>query len=344
MEDTVHEQLEEYLQDHAVQMILVICDQKVYELYPDYFKAGYFEQHDIQLHFFPIEATELNKTMNTVMLIFDYLMEHGFEKDSLIINWGGGIVSDIGGFVAAFFKRGVRLINLPTTLLAMVDAAHGGKNGVNFHHIKNGLGSIYFPDRVILNSRFLDTLPDEEILNGFAELMKSALLGIPLIWNDLIEKVHDLKSVRLLIRDELIWGVKEFKNYIVKLDPQDIGIRQILNFGHTIGHAIESYYLNQKMEISHGYAVAIGIFFEVQLSNQLGILSDEDKNQIQKFIQRLYQIPEISTKMADQIALYTNQDKKNRSGKVKFTALSIIGDPEHSVSVNMEQIKACLLN
>lgn len=344
MEDTVHEQLEEYFQEYPVQKVLVICDQKVYKLYPDYFKAGYYEQHDIQLHFFPIEATEQNKTMNTVMLIFDYLIEHQFEKDSLIINWGGGIVSDIGGFVAAFFKRGVRLVNIPTTLLAMVDAAHGGKNGVNFHHIKNGLGSIYFPDRVILNSRFLDTLPDEEILNGFAELMKSALLGIPLIWNDLIEKVHDLKSVRLLIRDELIWGVKEFKNYIVKLDPQDIGIRQILNFGHTIGHAIESYYLNQKMEISHGYAVAIGIFFEVQLSNQLGILSDEDKNQIQKFIQRLYQIPEISTKMADQIALYTNQDKKNRSGKVKFTALSIIGDPEHSVSVNMEQIKACLLN
>lgn len=344
MEDTVHEQLEEYFQEYPVQKVLVICDQKVYELYPDYFKAGYYEQHDIQLHFFPIEATEQNKTMNTVMLIFDYLMEHSFEKDSLIINWGGGIVSDIGGFVAAFFKRGVRLINIPTTLLAMVDAAHGGKNGVNFHHIKNGLGSIYFPDRVILNSRFLDTLPDEEILNGFAELMKSALLGIPLIWNDLIEKVHDLKSVRLWIRDELIWGVKEFKNYIVKLDPQDIGIRQILNFGHTIGHAIESYYLNQKMEISHGYAVAIGIFFEVQLSNQLGILSDEDKNQIQNFIQRLYQIPEISPKMADQIALYTNQDKKNRSGKVKFTALSIIGDPEHSVSVNMEQIKACLLN
>lgn len=344
MEDTVHEQLEEYFQEYPVQKVLVICDQKVYKLYPDYFKAGYYEQHDIQLHFFQIEATEQNKTMNTVMLIFDYLIEHQFEKDSLIINWGGGIVSDIGGFVAAFFKRGVRLVNIPTTLLAMVDAAHGGKNGVNFHHIKNGLGSIYFPDRVILNSQFLHTLPDEEILNGFAELMKSALLGIPLIWNDLLEKVHDLKSVRLWIRDELIWGVKEFKNYIVKLDPQDIGIRQILNFGHTIGHAIESYYLNQKLEISHGYAVAIGIYFEVKLSHQIGILSDEDKTQIQEFILRLYKIPEVSPNMADQITLFTNQDKKNRSGKVKFTALRIIGDPEHSVSVTTEQIKACLLN
>jgi len=343
MEDTVHEQLEEYLQNHAVQKILVICDQKVYELYPDYFKVGYFDQHHIQLYFFPIEATEQNKTMNTVMLIFDYLMQQSFEKDSLIINWGGGIVSDIGGFVAAFFKRGVRLINIPTTLLAMVDAAHGGKNGVNFHHIKNGLGSIYFPDRVILNSRFLDTLPDNEILSGFGELLKSALLGIPLIWNDLLEKVNDVKSIRSWILDELIWGVKEFKNYIVQLDPQDIGIRQVLNFGHTIGHAIESYYLNQKMEISHGYAVAIGIYFEVQLSYQLGFLSDSDKNQIQEFILRLYQIPDISPKMADQIALYTNQDKKIRSGIVRFTALRMIGDPVHSVSINAEQIKACLL-
>lgn len=344
MEDTAHEQLEEYLQEQPVQKVLVICDQKVYELYPNYFKAEYFEPRNIQLYYFPIIATEENKTMNTVMLIFDFLMEKEFEKDSLIINWGGGIVSDIGGFVAAFFKRGVRLINIPTTLLAMVDAAHGGKNGVNFHHIKNGLGSIYFPDRVILNSRFLDTLPDDEILNGFAELIKSSLLGIPLMWNHIVQNVYDVKSIRSWILDELIWGVKEFKNFIVQLDPQDIGIRQVLNFGHTIGHAIESYYLNQKMEISHGYAVAIGIFFEVQLSNQLGILSDEDKNQIQKFIQRLYQIPEISPKMADQIALYTNQDKKNRSGKVKFTGLRIIGDPEHSVSVTTEQIKACLLN
>lgn len=343
MEDTVHEQLEEYLQNHAVQKILVICDQKVYELYPNYFKAEYFETQNIQLYYFPIVATEENKTMNTVMLIFDFLMEHHFEKDSLIINWGGGIVSDIGGFVAAFFKRGVRLINIPTTLLAMVDAAHGGKNGVNFHHIKNGLGSIYFPDLVIFNSQFLHTLPDEEILNGFGELMKTALLGNPLIWNDLLDKVYDVKSIRAWILDELIWAIKKFKNYIVELDPQDIGIRQILNFGHTIGHAIESYYLNQKMEISHGYAVAIGIYFEVQLSYQLGFLSESDKNQIQEFILRLYQIPEISTKMADQIALYTNQDKKNRSGIVRFTALRMIGDPVHSVSINAEQIKACLL-
>ena len=344
MEDTVHEQLEEYLQNHAVQKILVICDRKVNELYPDYFKAGYYEQHDIQLHFFPIEATEQNKTMNTVMLIFDYLMEHSFEKDSLIINWGGGIVSDIGGFVAAFFKRGVRLINIPTTLLAMVDAAHGGKNGVNFHHIKNGLGSIYFPDRVILNSRFLDTLPDNEILSGFGELLKSALLGNLLIWNDLREKVYDIKSIRAWIKDELIWAIKKFKEYIVELDPQDIEIRQILNFGHTIGHAIESYYLNQKMEISHGYAVAIGIYFEVQLSYQLGFMSDADKNQIREFILRLYQIPEISPKMADQIALYTNQYKKNRSRVVKFTALKMIEYPFYSVSASIEQIKTCLLN
>ncbi|HPS72638.1 MAG TPA: hypothetical protein PLM70_10305, partial [Bacteroidales bacterium] len=168
-------------------------------------------------------------------------------------------------------------------------------------------------------------------------------LGIPLIWNDLLEKVNDVKSIRSWILDELIWGVKEFKNYIVQLDPQDIGIRQVLNFGHTIGHAIESYYLNQKMEISHGYAVAIGIYFEVQLSYQLGFLSDSDKNQIQEFILRLYQIPDISPKMADQIALYTNQDKKIRSGIVRFTALRMIGDPVHSVSINAEQIKACLL-
>jgi 3-dehydroquinate synthase len=344
MEDIVHKQLKTYLLNHDVHKVLVICDEKLVMLYPDYFEIQYFKQKNIEFHFFYLPATESQKSMNTVMLIFDYLIENEFDKGSLIINWGGGIISDIGGFVAAFYKRGLRLINIPTTLLAMVDAAHGGKNGVNFHHIKNGLGAIYFPDQVILNSQFLDTLPNEEFLSGLGELIKSVLLGIPTLWNDIVLKKNNIESLKKWVTDELIQKVADFKNRIVEMDPQDQGIRQILNFGHTIGHALESYYMNQKMEISHGKAVAIGLYYETRLSHHLGFLHQTEMEQITAYIQKLYSIPVFSEEMVNQLIPLIHQDKKNRSGIVKVTVLNAIGDPVPSISVREDQLKAILLN
>ncbi len=344
MQDIVHKQLETYLLNHDVHKVLVICDEKLGTLYPDYFEIQYFKKQNIEFHFFSIHASEEQKSMNTVMLIFDYLIENEFDKGSLIINWGGGIISDIGGFVAAFYKRGLRLINIPTTLLAMVDAAHGGKNGVNFHHIKNGLGAIYFPDLVMINTKFLDTLPNEEFLSGLGELIKSVLLGIPTLWNDIVLKKNNIESLKKWVTDSVIQKIADFKNQIVEKDPQDQGIRQILNFGHTVGHALESYYMNQKMEISHGKAVAIGLFYETRLSHQLGYLNQKERNQIMETIQTLYSIPDFSNDMVDQLIPLIHQDKKNRSGIVKVTILKSVGDPVPSISVEEHQLKAILLN
>jgi 3-dehydroquinate synthase len=344
MQNIVHKQLENYLLKHDVRKVLVICDEKLVSLYPNYFEIQYFKKRNIEFHFFSVEASEEKKSMNTVMLIFDYLMEHEFDKGSLILNWGGGIISDIGGFVAAFYKRGLRLINIPTTLLAMVDAAHGGKNGVNFHHIKNGLGAIYFPDLVILNSQFIDTLPDEELLSGFGELIKSVLLGIPTLWNDIVLKKNNIESLKIWVTDAVIQKVADFKNQIVRIDPHDQGIRQILNFGHTIGHALESYYMNQQTEISHGYAVAIGIYYETKLSHHLGYLNHIEMNQIIETIQTLYPIPDFSNAMVEQLIPLIHQDKKNRSGIIKVTVLNGIGNPIPSISVDANQIKTIFLN
>lgn len=340
MEINLPDQIQQYIDKQQITKVFVLCDELVLKLYPDFVAKLNPNNSNVPFFIFPIQASEETKGMNTVMQIFDFLIENQFEKSSLIINWGGGTISDIGGFVAAFFKRGVKLINIPTTLLAMVDAAHGGKNGVNFQHIKNVLGSVYFPDKVYLDVAFLNSLPQDQFLNGFAELIKSALIGLPEIWILVSDKVLNDNNIQIesWIDYSLITAISSFKNEIVAQDPQDAGIRKILNFGHTIGHALESYYSKLGSPIAHGEAVAVGIFYEVEISLKLELLSYSNAKEIQKVLKRVYPIPAFSVSEAIQIANFTLQDKKNADGKILCTLLKDIGSPVYNKSISHQII------
>ena len=309
----------EIVTDYQIQKIAILCDEKVWRLYPDYFQ---FLEEIAEVHYISIEAKEQNKDIESVVFGWNFLLEQKFDRNSLLISWGGGIICDIGGMIAATFKRGIRLLNVPTTLLAMVDAAHGGKNGINLQHQKNIIGTFYLPEEVIVNTEFLKTLPQKELLNGFAELIKYALIGNKNLWNELkqLTKIN-YKTINKTWIDDAI----TFKTKIVTEDLHDKGIRQILNFGHTVGHAIERLYAEKKRAISHGYAVAMGICYESYLSHKKGYLPFDDYEEIQQFILRFYKPLQFNEPDITALTNHCFDDKKNKNGIIRFIFLERIG-------------------
>ena len=294
-----------YLHEHQIQKIAILCDEKVWQLYPDYFQ---FLNNVAEVHYISMEAKETNKDIESIVFGWNFLLEQKFNRNSLLINWGGGTICDIGGMIAATFKRGIRLVNLPTTLLAMIDAAHGGKNGINLKHQKNVIGTFYLPEKVMVDTLFLKTLPQKELLNGFAELIKYALIGNKKLWEELqgLTKITH-KSIKKEWIDEAI----QFKESIVAKDLHDKGARQVLNFGHTVGHAIERLFAEKKRKISHGYAVAIGMCYEANLSQMQGFISKKEVEQIIGFIFRFYKPLQFTELDISTLAHYCFDDKKN---------------------------------
>jgi 3-dehydroquinate synthase len=294
----------------------------VWNLYPDYFN---FLNDVADVHYISIEAAEKNKDIESVVFGWNFLLEQQFDRNSLLISWGGGIICDIGGMVAATFKRGIRLLNVPTTLLAMIDAAHGGKNGINLQHQKNAIGTFYLPEKVIIDTAFLKTLPKKELLNGFAELIKYALIGNKTLW----EELQSLTKINYnTIKETWIEEAIRFKETLAAEDLQDRGVRQILNFGHTIGHALERLFAEKKHAISHGYAVAMGIYFEAYLSYKQGYITMNDFEKILQFILRFYKPLSLSESELNTITNYCFDDKKNKNGILRFIILKEIGKAE----------------
>jgi 3-dehydroquinate synthase len=315
-------QILDFIISEGIEKIAILCDEKVWQLYPDYF---HFLDEIAEVHYIAIEAAEKNKDIESVVFGWNFLLEQKFDRNSLLISWGGGTICDIGGMIAATFKRGIRLMNVPTTLLAMADAAHGGKNGINLQHQKNVIGAFYLPEKVIVDTIFLKTLPQKEILNGFAELIKYALIGNKKLWEELklLTKIN-YKT----IRPEWIDAAVDFKMKLVAEDLHDQGARQILNFGHTVGHAIERLFAEKKRKIAHGYAVAIGICYETYLSHQKGTLTLNDCEEIQQFILRFYKPLSFSEPDITALTNYCFDDKKNKNGNLRFIFLKEIGKAE----------------
>jgi 3-dehydroquinate synthase len=220
-----------------------------------------------------IESGEPSKSMESCVQIWETLLEDIADRNSLLINLGGGVVSDIGGFCASVYKRGIPFINVPTSMLAMADASVGGKTGVNFHHFKNLIGTFAQPTAVFVHPPFLNTLPARETLNGLAEIYKVALVADQALW-------VQLNKARKPDLNKIISRSVTSKNKIVKKDPHDEGLRQILNFGHTIGHAIESYALEHEVRLLHGEAVVIGMIIESHLAFQLAFISERTLSEI----------------------------------------------------------------
>jgi 3-dehydroquinate synthase len=305
-------QLQNYIVENQIQKIAILCDERVWQLYPDYF---HFLKEIAEVHYISIEANEKNKDIESVVFGWNFLLEQKFDRNSLLICWGGGTISDIGGMIAATFKRGIRLVNVPTTFLAMIDAAHGGKNGINLQYQKNAIGTFYLPEDVIIDTSFLKTLPKKELLNGFAELIKYALIGNKDLWNELQQLT---KFTYKTIKKEWIDWCIQFKTSVVAEDLHDKGARRILNFGHTIGHAIERLFAEKKRPVSHGYAVAMGICYEAYMSYKKELIPLKEVETILHFILRFYKPLNLTESDLTALTNYCFDDKKCKNGVPEF--------------------------
>ena len=262
-----------------------------------------------------IKSGEENKNINTCNFIWEQLTKYNFDRNSLLINLGGGVIGDMGGFCASTYKRGIDFIQIPTTLLAMVDASIGGKLGINFNVLKNQIGIFSYPKTVLINPLFLETLPDNQLKSGFAEVVKHALISDRNLWNRLRNTSFEEQNWEEIIETSI-----QIKNKIVLSDPLEKGERKKLNFGHTFGHAIESYYLEKGTSILHGEAVFMGILLEIEISS----LSDLEKSEIKKYILSSFSLPHCPNK--SDLIKYLKNDKKNSDGKISFSLLKKIGN------------------
>ena len=284
-----------------------------------------------------IGAEDANKNLHTLAHVWTELSNNGATRHSLVINLGGGMVTDLGGFAAATFKRGIRFINIPTTLLAMVDAAVGGKTGINFNGFKNEIGSFYTASSVIISSQFLRTLDSSNLLSGYAEMLKHGLISKESHWAELLR--FDMENIQYDTLQQLIAQSIHVKEQIVKQDPYEQGIRKALNLGHTIGHAFESLALAKGHPVLHGYAVAWGMVCELYLSFlQCGFPKDKLYQTID-FIKSNYGRLAFTCKDYDQLFQFMRHDKKNLTmDEINFTLLSGIGQININQKVNKDTI------
>lgn len=284
---------------------------------------------------FTIKAGEVYKTIESCNQVWKQLSQSGGDRKSLLINLGGGVVTDLGGFVAATFKRGIDFINIPTTLLAMVDASVGGKTGVDLGSLKNQVGVIMQPKMVLIFPRFLKTLDEREINSGSAEMLKHGLIVNEHYWSELCETTAIGQEAH--IRTSI-----QIKGAIVKEDPSEQNIRKKLNFGHTLGHAIESYFLNSTARdaLLHGEAIAIGMVLEAYLSHKLTGLSKIELDEIKGQLKKRFKAVDFSEIEIETILELLKHDKKNEHGNINFVLLSRIGNAVIDITVTQELLKA----
>lgn len=287
------------------------------------------------------KAGDMNKDLDALQTIWRRLTNEGCTRDSMLINVGGGVVTDIGAFAASTFKRGIRFINLPTTLLGAVDASVGGKTGINFNNIKNLIGSFAQAETVIISTTFFNTLNDNELWSGYAEMLKHGLLDNSATLDRLLSTdVTDIDPDRLL---SLLKQSVNIKRVIVEADPTETGLRKTLNLGHTAGHAFESLAMSRKSPIAHGYAVAYGLITPMVLSHlRLGFPTDT-LNRVTRYIIEHYGIFSFNCDDYPALLGYMSQDKKNRrQGEMSFTLLKEVGQPLINQIVTADEVRNAL--
>ncbi len=262
-----------------------------------------------------IKSGEEYKNLDNCNYIWNKLTENCFDRNSVLINLGGGVIADMGGFCASTYKRGIDFIQVPTTLLSMVDASVGGKLGIDIQQLKNQVGLFANPRSVIIYPKFLESLQENQLKSGFAEIVKHALISDKNLWKKIINTSFNDLDWENLIQHSIV-----IKNNIVLLDPKEKNLRKKLNFGHTFGHAIESYYLKKGSNISHGEAIFMGIILESELS----FILDSEKNQIKNYILSNFPLPDFPEK--SELLNFMKNDKKNVDGKINFSLLKGIGD------------------
>jgi 3-dehydroquinate synthase len=320
--------LHKFIADNNYSSLFILVDSNTNEKCLMRFLS--FLSTDKNIEIIEIEAGESEKNITTCVEIWSILTELGADRKSLLINVGGGVITDIGGFVASTFKRGIDFINIPTSLLAMVDASIGGKNGVDLGNLKNQIGVINSPKMVLVDTSYLNTLPQNEMRSGLAEMLKHGLIADANYWGEF----KDLSQSDFADFDVLIHRSIEIKNEIVTQDPTENGIRKALNFGHTLGHAIESYFLENenKNSLLHGEAIAVGMILESYISWQKKLISETEYDEIKKVIAAIFEKIPFEENDIQPILDLLIHDKKNEYGKIQFALLDRIG----AITINQE--------
>jgi len=279
----------------------------------------YFEDKD-SYDLIEVPYGEENKSIDTCIGIWKLLIDFGADRKALMINLGGGVITDMGGFAASTFKRGIDFVQVPTTLLSQVDASVGGKTGIDLDGVKNIIGTFTQPKAVFISDEFLKTLPPRQVLSGTAEMLKHGLIMDKAYWEAL--KTSDLSKPQ----GDLIYRSIEIKNEVVKIDPFEKGLRKALNFGHTIGHAVETHsLLNDKEPLTHGEAIALGMICEGYLSYKKAGLSKAELDEIAAVLTNLYPKYSLAAANFTELGYLMLKDKKNEFGRINCTLLSAIG-------------------
>lgn len=303
------ESLQKYDFNSYNQLAILVDENTKRDCLPAFLKATNIDAIIIE-----IQSGEEHKNIEKCQLIWNALSSQQFDRNSLLINLGGGVIGDMGGFAASTYKRGIDFIQIPTSLLAMVDASVGGKLGIDFAYLKNQIGVFNNPKAVLINPIFLNSLPKNQLLSGFAEVVKHALIADKCYWEEI--KTTPLEKMNW---ESIIFQSVVIKNNIVTQDALEKGERKKLNFGHTFGHAIESFYLKLGNPILHGEAISLGMILE----NNLSKINKEEKNEITSFISNTFSIPKKPPLKA--LLEWMKSDKKNRKEKINFTLLNAIG-------------------
>ena len=284
-----------------------------------------------------IDPGEENKTIDYCIGVWQTLLDFGIDRNALLINLGGGVVTDLGGFVASTYKRGIDFVQVPTTILSQVDASVGGKTGIDMGSLKNVIGTFTQPQSVFISTRFIDTLEERQQQSGLAEIIKHGLISDASIY----EAVRDISLKD--IDQELVYRSVEVKNKVVKADPKEKNIRKILNFGHTIGHALEAYSLiHDEDALLHGEAIAVGMVCEAYLSHLLNGLSKEDLEDITQTFLKRYPYYKFSTAIYPELLKLMQNDKKNQNQEIGFSLLKGIGSCDYNIYASESDIISAL--
>ena len=333
--DENYSQLNTYIKSLNPSKIIIIVDENS-------------EQHCLpriksQLHHdflsIKIPSGEKYKSISTCQGLWQTLIQHHCDRQNLIINLGGGVIGDMGGFVAGTYMRGVNFIQVPTTLLSQVDASVGGKLAIDMQGYKNIVGLFLEPQMVWVDTSFIQTLTERELRSGYAEVIKHALIRSQALWQRILN--HNLDYTPAvwsdIIRDNIA-----IKNYVVQQDFKEDGLRKILNFGHTIGHSIESHFLKTPQQLTHGEAIAVGMICESYISHQESLITETELSEITNYIRSIYPIDTKLSDISDELIDIMRHDKKNVSGKILFSLVKGIGNSVYDVIVEEQIIKKAL--
>lgn len=332
--ESAGEQIDLFLAKRSYSSIYVLMDENVME---HCWSILHHESESLkEAELLVIEAGESQKNIEIANQLWETLNEYGADRSSLLVNFGGGVVSDLGGFIASTFKRGIDFINIPTTLLSMVDASIGGKTGINLQSSKNQVGVFSEPQALFIQTDFLKTVEKKQLLSGWAEMLKHGLIADKKHWESLLAEES-------IIPDQLhalIIKSIEIKKEVVEKDPKEKNIRKILNFGHTLGHALETWSLkNDAVPLLHGEAVAIGMILESYLSVKFSHLSDPEFKEIYTQISRYFKPYDITDSFLNDLEKLLSQDKKKSGDELNLTFVTTIGKSIINQQCSLDDIK-----